>query len=478
MRVLLVTHHFLPRHAAGVEVYTDGIARELQSQGHEVAVFTTEDDPRLRPFVVVDEDLNGLSVHRLAHPRTVERPEDTLGLLETRAAFGAFLDRFGPDVVHFQHLMYVGMDAVDEAHARGLPTLMTLHEYWLLCGRGGQLQQASGRLCVAPDRATCARCLSDFRFGRTRTEAKVARLSAAVHRWTGWDPFPFLKGLRDRRTSPKPLSDEPLPADAETDMLHFVDLRVARVKALWGVVDRFLCPSRFLMQKFLDAGWPADRISWSPNGIRTLELDGHGSSDPSAVGVAPGGPLRVGFIGSITPWKGPDVLIRAHARLPAARVTVDVFGSASAWPAFAAEVRRLAASDGVRFHGTFEGGPAAALRRLDVLVVSSTWYENAPLVISEAFAAGVPVVASGHGGMEEMVTDGVDGRLFEPGSDEDLARVLLELADDREQLERLRSGVRPSRTVADDASHLLTLYASLREQLAATGDPPARNRRS
>ena len=82
----------------------------------------------------------------------------------------------------------------------------------------------------------------------------------------------------------------------------------------------------------------------------------------------------------------------------------------------------------------------AALAATDVLVVPSTWYENAPLVISEAFAAAVVVVASNQGALAEKVRDGIDGLLFPRGDAAALAAVLQRLAGDQGLVDRLRLG--------------------------------------
>ncbi len=101
------------------------------------------------------------------------------------------------------------------------------------------------------------------------------------------------------------------------------------------------------------------------------------------------------------------------------------------------------------------------LVELDALVVPSVWYENAPLVISEAFAAGLPVVASRLGGMAEAVRDGIDGLLFAPSDPGDLARVLRALATEPGLLDRLAAGVRAPRPLATEISDLLSLAREL-----------------
>jgi hypothetical protein len=92
------------------------------------------------------------------------------------------------------------------------------------------------------------------------------------------------------------------------------------------------------------------------------------------------------------------------------------------------------------------------LADLDVLVVPSKWIENAPFIIREAFAAGVPVVASNLGGMAEMVRHGVDGLLFPAGNAEALAVALKRMIDEPDLLDRLKSGIVRPMSIEDDAT--------------------------
>jgi GT2 family glycosyltransferase len=98
---------------------------------------------------------------------------------------------------------------------------------------------------------------------------------------------------------------------------------------------------------------------------------------------------------------------------------------------------------------------------VDLLVVPSVWIENAPFIIREAFAAGAPVVASDLGGMSEMVRDGENGRLFPAGDAAALAKIFKELADRPGDLARLRAGITPPMSIADDASYCRAHYVAL-----------------
>jgi glycosyltransferase involved in cell wall biosynthesis len=452
MRILHVTHQFLPRHRAGVEVYTSRLAKLQQELGHEVFVATTDDDQGIAEGEIRQASWSDLPVFRIGHLRVARTPQDSLGLSRVDRAFEAILDQVRPDVVHLQHLMYVGLAAAKAIAERGIPSVMTLHEYWLLCARGGQLLMEDGTRCDGPQDSVCARCLRTFRFGRSPTEGRLASL-LFKNAWLRSELFPRLKRIRQRfpRRGTVPFGDD------LTDMKAWLAERRDAVHRVLADVDQFLSPSEFLKRRFAAAGWPEERILYSPYGVGPLE--GLRAADRKP---ARSGPLRVGFLGSLVPQKGAHVLAQAHQLVPEGLLQVSYHGSSRSDPAYFRRLKSSARMSESSFPGAFPGGDAGrVLATLDVVVVPSLWFENAPVVISEAFCAGVPVVASRLGGMQEMVDDFVSGRLFSPGDSSDLASVLENLASDPEHLRALRGGIKQPRTVMDDALALVSIYERL-----------------
>ena len=98
---------------------------------------------------------------------------------------------------------------------------------------------------------------------------------------------------------------------------------------------------------------------------------------------------------------------------------------------------------------------------MDALVVPSRWYENTPLVVYSAFAAGTPVVATDLGGLSEVVKHGENGLLFELENVEDLERQLRRLGEEPGLLDELRDGIGHVKTVEENVTELEELYAEL-----------------
>ena len=116
----------------------------------------------------------------------------------------------------------------------------------------------------------------------------------------------------------------------------------------------------------------------------------------------------------------------------------------------------------VHWHGPYDHQALGQiLAELDVVVVPSIWYENQPLVILEAFAARVPVVATDLGGMQELVRDRCNGLLFLRGDALALARCLEQLAQDRALLTRLRQGIQQVKGIEAHVRELETVYQQL-----------------
>jgi glycosyltransferase involved in cell wall biosynthesis len=98
---------------------------------------------------------------------------------------------------------------------------------------------------------------------------------------------------------------------------------------------------------------------------------------------------------------------------------------------------------------------------IDWVVIPSIWFENAPLVIQEAFYHGRPVICSDIGGMAEKITHGVDGLHFRVGDAHHLAQIIRCAAGERGLWDRLHGGIRPVHTLARHVQNLGRLYEEL-----------------
>lgn len=174
-----------------------------------------------------------------------------------------------------------------------------------------------------------------------------------------------------------------------------------------------------------------------------------------------GSTLCIGYVGQIDPIKGMDVLVRAFQLIPAQMpVELRVYGDLSKNPRFTEALLQISAgSPKIKFMGPFERSELGrVLSLIDVVAVPSVWYENTPLAIAEAFAAGKPVIATNLGGMSEMVEHGVNGLLFERGDVYGLSRAIQQMVSEPMLLARLRQGIKPVRTIEDEIEDLLHMY--------------------
>jgi glycosyltransferase involved in cell wall biosynthesis len=107
------------------------------------------------------------------------------------------------------------------------------------------------------------------------------------------------------------------------------------------------------------------------------------------------------------------------------------------------------------------GQTAGVLAAVDILIVPSVWFENGPTVALEAMAVGTPVLASRIGNLPEIIADGVNGRLIEPGDIAALARAIAEIAaDPAATVDVWRRGLAAPRTMDDVARDYLSLYVA------------------
>lgn len=165
-------------------------------------------------------------------------------------------------------------------------------------------------------------------------------------------------------------------------------------------VTRYIALNEFCRNKFIEGGLPPERMVVKPNFVDF---------------PAPEACTRDGFlfVGRLSSEKGVDVLVHAFAKLAGASLRVAGTGPEANLLQGVAGLTALGALPGERVRQQMAGSLA--------LVLPSIWYENFPRTLVEAFGCGLPVIASRIGALAELVTDGVNGLLFEPGNAKDLA---------------------------------------------------------
>ncbi|MFO1052837.1 MAG: glycosyltransferase family 4 protein [Planctomycetota bacterium] len=402
MKVLYVVHQYFPECYSGTEQYCLATSRQARRLGLDVTILSLwpdlgRDDP---PLVVQDRPYDGCSVLRLRHWWGIE-PNDHLRDYAhplVAARFREVLRSLRPDVVHFFHLRNLGSDLIQVAADAGARTVVHLMDFWFLCPRF-TLLRSDGALCDGPPDGGlgCARCHAPDLGGFTR-DPELAPLARDFARFV------------------------PVPGTAWSDANRFSalirrkDVQLARLAR----ADAVIAPSRFLRDMFVRNGFDASRVHVIGYGLES------GRVERRAV-TRPRNPLRLTFAGVMSPWKGPQVAVRAVRRTQA-RVRLRVHGNLDEkhFAEHIAELRRLAGDDPrIEFAGAFGADRISdVLADTDVLLVPSTWYENTPFVMLEAFAAGVPVACSALGGMAELVEPGRNGFLFPAGDDAALARLI------------------------------------------------------
>jgi glycosyltransferase involved in cell wall biosynthesis/GT2 family glycosyltransferase len=463
VRVLLTAHAFPPRSTAGVEVYTLRLAQALRDRGHEVLVLAAVHDLAAQPYSTRRRAQEGVDVVEVVNVHHLGTLEATYADPGIDGAGARILEEFRPDVVHAQHLLNLSAGLLGVARRAGTAkTLLTLHDYWLSCPRDGLRMRAGGALCATMDHAVCAACLADSPYlvpplqRGLSAAAREAGLGRQLHKVHALAPRIVEKGLAlARQIAP------PQAADLATGM----DRRADRLRALAADVDLFLAPTAFARDRAVEFGLDPGKVQ-----VRRLGAVA-GPARPR-----PAKPRRrVGFVGTLAPHKGVEVLIRAFRSLGRSDLTLDLHGSPTTHAGYVAGLRRLAEGDPrIRFHGAFaEGEQARVLSGLDLLALPSVWWENSPLTVLEALAAGIPVVASAIGGLPEIVAHGDTGLLV-PASDVEALRRALEDVTEGRLLAGARDPV-PLPTPADGARELEELYrprAGVAPHLAPAGAAP------
>jgi glycosyltransferase involved in cell wall biosynthesis len=393
MKVLLVSHGYPPTGVAGVERLTAQMAGALGRREHQVTVLTrqpSEQPTTPRVQAEVREGVEVLSI--VGGGSSFERFPGREPALER--VFEQVLAKVNPDVVLVTHLLHHSPGYVSVAHRLGVPVVLELHDFYMVCPRV-HLRRRSGELCGGPEagRACARHCFGD---------------------------------------QPDPLLRWSLRAESFAEALR--------------EADRVTAPSRFLAERFAPLREGRPPIAIVPNAVPPL-------GPVLRAEPRPGAPLRLASIGVTVEHKGFQTVVAAlrMASIPSSEYTI--FGVAL--PPLSRQLHEAADEvAGLKlrlFNGFSPHHLPVLLADVDAVVVPSIVPETYSIVAREAIACGVPVIAAAIGALPEAIREGDNGWLFEPGDPASLAALIQRLDADRSLLRRAAAGIRPEDVTSVDA---------------------------
>lgn len=369
MKILLVVHNYPPEFLGGVERAVAMLAHDLKARGHSPLVFCGS-AVREKVSRIVREEWEGIPIVRFVAEYGFPNPADEFDPMGD-AAFDDLLGEFSPDVVHVHHWVNHGAAAVALAARRGIPAVVSLHDYWTTCSLYFRVPDGKNFCAEKESTAACLPCIAKFR---------------------GTETGELAFGLDMRFAA---LAQE---------------MRLARVVLLSGeeLRDRVLALSRH-----------ADEMRGK---IRIVPL-GSVRPEPLQRRAASADSLVIGHWGNITELKGIHVLAAAAARAKFAdRMTIKFIGRVLDRGS-EEKLRQAARPARVEFTGPYRTEELSGhLADVDIAVFPSLAAETHSMVVDEALAFGLPIVVSDRGSPARRLSDSVI--VTRAGDQESLAAAL------------------------------------------------------
>lgn len=346
-----------------------------QHQGGEDVVFWQERDfLRAAGHEVIEYQRFNDEIEGYSTVRRISLIGRTVWASDSHRNLTELLKRHSPDIVHVHNIFPLISPSIYWAcRDQRVPVVQTLHNYRLFC---------PGANCFRAGKP-CEECIDGnfwrgaahgcYRGSRTQTAA-VALMLTVHHARNTWTKM----------------------------------------------VDRYIALTAFARSRFVKAGLPAGKITVKPNCV---------NPDP---GLRNGAGSYALFVGRVSREKGAHTLLQAWRQLPRT-FSLQVLGDGPSSTQLESEAAGNLPQ--ITFLGRLPRERVIeAMKNARFVIFPSELYENFPLTILEAFACGVPVIASRLGAMEEIVVDGHTGFFFEPGNADDLARTVTRAWEQTSQL--------------------------------------------
>jgi rhamnosyltransferase len=462
-KVLMVTHCFFPESVGGTEYYTLTLARKLIERGWDVKIISAMRDLTQKRYKVIESRHDGISVIKIINPselctRFIEHFIDHT----IEEIFARIVAIEKPEVIHFQHTAYLSARLPEIAHQSKIPSVFTLHDYWYMCFRSQLIRPLVG-VCPGPSEglhcATCSDPEQPHQGGVPRFPRLMKILQFAPVRQIGIKEKlpPKLKRVLKRLLYINKTQTMLAAPDIWNIFEH--SFRLGFMKRQLSFPAHVISPSVHLKKRY------------EREGFRDIVYIPHGFEPVNKVDSLPfTGKLVLAYLSNIIPFKGADIILKELKYVTKRRMLQILFYGKVLDDGYRQELEVLAKEYpdvDIAFMGAYKGKGelARALSGVHFVVFPSVWEENHPLVVREALQYGIPVISSSLGGAPEAIENGINGFVFDPYKEGDLAAKINLILDNPEILKKISEGARNTKieSMEDHVEKVITLYGSALE---------------
>lgn len=416
MKVAFCLNHFMPYQVAGTEVYVWALAKSLQQKGHFVSIVI----PNYNKDIGDKYEYDGLKVYRYAEPDTVDRALIT-GKREPAGinSFEKLIQELQPELVHIHEL--AGANGIGIFHLRSLKRLrmkvvFTMHLARYSCFSSTLKFKGRAACNGVIDIKKCTSCALSKVPINTVTHGILYNTSI----------FLYSLGVNTGKinSSLGTAFSYPFIIQSLRKTLH----------EIFELCDKVIILTDWYKKVLLDNGVCWDKIHIIKQGLPyTAEFKKTEIRNTNST-------LKLVFIGRVDPLKGIHLLLEALQNLNGEKISLDIYGVVNDEAYYSYWKECTVGFTNIKWLSPLpQQEIVKVIAQYDALVLPSVFSEMSPLVIQEAFAAGVPVIGAEVAGIAEQVKDRTNGLLFKFNDSYSLQKLLDEIIESPDVIYSLRN---------------------------------------
>lgn len=367
MKILEINKYFYRK--GGSEAYFFNIIELLESHDHEIGHFSMKHE-RNQPSIYSDFFVDEVNYEHQTLLEKVIGVKKILYSNEANTNLRLLLEEIKPDVAHLHNVYHqLPLSIIIELKKQGIPIILTAHDYKLICP--AYSLYSNNQVCEKCKGHKYYRCLTNRCMKDSLTGSAVCTLEMYLHHGLKT----FLK------------------------------------------IDRVITPSQFQQNKFIEFGYPADKIIQLYNFVDLEAYEANYHNEDYFL-----------YFGRISSEKGIMTLLKAMKQVKKSRLLIVGDGPMKEKCEMFARTNAL---ENVEFLG-YKSGDALKkiISNAKFITINSELYENNPMTVIEAMALGKGIIGSRIGGIPELIQENISGYLYEAGNENDLAQKINWMLED------------------------------------------------